>query len=350
MREPVEVVGNVAGTRKGYNMIQSNKSLAALAAITLLIALPATAQVYDTFIVPVVGNTGGGGGTVWGTELALFNPQPHTLFISATFLPTGLGQGSEVLIEVPPNQTFAVDNLVFDVYRRSGTGSMLFATFVEDNPHVVDPTIVNLSFVVQTRTYNDARDGTYGQGIPGIIAGMLDFDVEQLSAVATGINNYGLVSLNGFRTNIGALNLGRYEVTMLVSVYDELGRTVARDLEFHVPPLGHFQDRLPPEVAHGTIEFFVFDPGANDPNDFAVVFPYVSIVDNQSGDGTFINPILLASPGYLYGKQAKGLSTTELGKKIDKEIVKRARDRAERLGNVRQVPGENGQMRLETDY
>lgn len=350
MRERAGTVANVAGTRKGYIMIRSNNLFAALAAAILLVAVPATAQVYDTFVVPVVGNTNGGGGTVWGTELALFNPQPHTLFISATFLPSGLGQGSEVLIEVPSNQTFAVDNVLAEVYQRSGTGSMLFATFVEDNPHVANPTIVNLSFVVQTRTYNDASNGTYGQGIPGVIAGMMDFPTEQLSAVATGINNYGSVSLSGFRTNVGALNLGRFEVTMLVNVYDELGRIVAQDLEFLVPPLGHLQDPLPIGVAHGTIEFFIFDPGANDPDDFAVVFPYVSVVDNKSGDGTYVTPVLLASPGYLYGKQAKGLSTTEIGKKVDKEIAKRARDRSEHLGNVRLVPDANGKTVVERDF
>lgn len=350
MREPARVVENVAGTRKGYNMIRSNNLFAALVAIALVAAAPAGAQVYDTFVIPVVGNTSGGGGTVWGTELALFNPQPHTLFISATFLPSGLEEGSEVLIEVPSNQTFAVENVVRDVYLRSGTGSLLFATFVEDNRHVPEPTIVNLSFVVQTRTFNNASSGTYGQGVPGIIAGMLDFEFEQLSAVATGVNNFGSVSVNGFRANIGALNLGRYEIAMLIKVYDENGQQVLGDLEFAVPPLGHFQDRLPIGVEHGTIEFFIFDPGANDPDDFAVVFPYVSIVDNRSGDGTYVNPILLASPGYLYGKQAKGLSTTEVGKKIDKEIAKRVFDRAERLGNVRLVPDKNGKKVVERDF
>lgn len=343
-------VEHVAGTRKGYAMIRSNNLLAVLAASALLLAAPASAQVYDTFVVPVVGNTIGGGGTVWGTELSIFNPQPHTLFVSVTFLPSGLAQGSEVLVEVPSNQTFSVTNAVKDLYLRQGTGSLLLATFVEDNPQVADPTIINLSFVVQTRTYNDAFTGTYGQGIPGVIAGMMDYPTELLSAVASGINNYGVISLDGFRTNIGALNLGRFEVTILVNVYDSLGRVVANNLEFRVPPLGHFQDPLPAGVVGGTLEFFVYDPGADDPDNFAVVFPYASIVDNLSGDGTYINPILLASPGYLYGKQAKGQSTTEIGKKIDKVIAMRARDRADRLGNVRLVPDATGSMIIERDF
>jgi hypothetical protein len=179
---------------------------------------------------------------------------------------------------------------------------------------------------------------------------MMDFPTEQLSAVATGVNSYGVIGVSGFRTNLGALNLGRFEIRILVNVYNAAGQLVAGDLAFDVPPLGHFQDRLPVTVQNGTVEFFVYDPGANSPDDFAVVFPYVSIVDNLSGDGTYVNPVLLASPGYLYGKQAKGISTTEIGKKIDKEIAKRARDRSELLGTVRMVPDSEGNLKVERDF
>ena len=206
----------------------SNKLSAVLAATLIFCALPVSAQVYDTFIVPVVGSTTGRGDTVWASELAIFNPQPHTLFVSVTFLPSGLGEGSEVLVEIPSNQTFVVDNVVRDLYSRSGTGSLLFATFPVDNDHIGDPTIINLSFVVQTRTFNNASTGTYGQGIPGIISGMMDFPTEQLTAVASGINNYGTVGFDGFRSNVGALNLGRFEVRILVNVYDGFDRVATQ--------------------------------------------------------------------------------------------------------------------------
>lgn len=331
-------------------MKRSSTLFAVLAATLIFFTTPASAQVYDTFIVPIVGYTNGGGGTVWASEVAIFNPQPHTLFVSVTFLPSGLGEGSEVLVEIPSNQTFVVDNALHDLYSRDGTGSLLFATFPDDNTHVSDPTIINLSYVVQTRTFNNASTGTYGQGIPGIISGMMDFPTEQLTAVASGINNYGKIGIDGFRSNLGALNLGRYEVRILINVYDKEGRTVAQDLVFDVPPLGHIQQALPVIIEKGTIEFFVYDPGANDPSDFAVVFPYVSVVDNRSGDGTYINPVLLASPAYLYGKQAIGGSTTEVGKKVDKLIAIRARDRAPRLGNVRLVPDAFGVMQVQRDF
>ena len=324
-------------------MIRSNKLLPLVAAILLAVAVPASAQVYDTFIIPAAGNTPGAGGTVWGTELTIFNPQGHTLFVSVTFLPSGLAQGSEVLVEIPSNQTFAAENVVRDVFQRTGTGALLVATFPEDNPHVANPSIIALSFVVRSKTYNNASSGTFGQAIPGVIAGLMDFPTEDLSAVSTGIRNFGSTGVNGYRTNVGALNLGRYTVRILVNVYDEQGRTIAKDIPFDVPPQAHFQDSLPVTVNRGSVEFFVLDRGATDPNGYAVVFAYASVIDNRSGDPVYVDPILLASPDYLYGTgKVLPKDLLNLGKKIDKDYARRVRAGAERTGVAMMVTNADG--------
>ncbi|MGK2860016.1 MAG: hypothetical protein ACSLFQ_22700 [Thermoanaerobaculia bacterium] len=322
-------------------MIRSIKLLPLVAAFLLAVAVPASAQVYDTFIIPAAGNTSGAGGTVWGTELTIFNPQPHRLFVSVTFLPSGLAQGSEVLVEIPSNQTFATDNVLSELYGRVGTGSLLLATFPEDNGHVADPTIIALSFVVRSKTFNNASSGTFGQAIPGVISGLMDFPTEQLSAISTGIRSFGSVGVNGFRTNVGALNLGRFTVRMLVNVYDEQGNTVAKDIPFDVPPLGHVQDPLPVTIERGSLEFFVFDPGANDPDGYAVVFAYASVIDNRSGDPVYVDPVLLASPGYLYGKSLQK-DMLNVGKKIDKHYARRVRASVEHTGVASMVTKDDG--------
>ncbi len=318
-----------------------------VAAILFAVAVPASAQVYDTFIIPAAGNTSGAGGTTWGTELSIFNPQGHTLFVSVTFLPSGLAQGSEVLVEIPSNQTFSTDNVVRDVFKRSGTGAMLVATFPEDNKHVTNPTIIALSFIVRSKTFNNASSGTFGQAIPGVISGLMDFPTEELSAISTGIRNFGSAGVSGYRTNVGALNLGRYTVRVLVNVYDELGRTVAKDLPFDVPPQGHIQDRLPVTIDRGSIEFFVFDPGAKDPDGYAVVFAYASVVDNRSGDPVYVDPVLLASPDYLYGTgKTLPKDLLNLGKKIDKEYARRVRASAEHVGVASMVTRADGTRQI----
>ena len=323
-------------------MIRSHNLLPLVAVLFLSVAAPATAQVYDTFVVPAVANASGGGGTLWASEVVIFNPQPHTLFVSMTYLPSGLDQGSEVLVQIPSNQFFATSNVLGSVYGRGGTGSLLFATWPEDNKHVPNPSILDLSFVVRSNTYNNASSGTFGQAIPGVISGLMDWEFEGLSAVATGVRNFGTAGQNGFRTNVGALNLGRYTVRMYVNVYNDLGQTVAKDVPFDVPPLGHVQDRLPVTIDRGTLEFFIDDPGVNNPDDRALVFAYASVVDNKSGDPVYVDPILLANPSYLYPGKVQPKDPLTVGKKIDKDYLRRIHGSVARLGTASMVTRDDG--------
>lgn len=285
------------------------------------LATAAVAQVNDTYVIPAAGNTPGARGTNWQTELSLFNPQTYDLTISVTLVPTGGGQGLEKLITVPPNAVAHYYNLLDTVFSYHGGGALLLATFPEDNPKVPNDAL-SRSFLATSQTYNNTSSGTYGQTIPATWVGMQDFKAEGVSAVAHGISNS---NLKAWRTNVGAVNLGRSSVVMRVNVYDFDGNTIIKDAPFTVPPLGHIQDRLPVEVDRGSIEFFVDDPSGN-----AVVFPYVSTIDQLSGDPRYQQPVLLASAKYLFGKTAAATMTP--GKKITIDDARAVRENAVHLG------------------
>ncbi len=282
----------------------------------------AVAQVNDTYVIPVSGNTAGAFGTRWATQFSVFNPQSYELRISVTLVPTGGARGTEALLRVPANAIAFSDNILRDLYDVSGGGALLVATFPEDNPTVPD-NILSRSFLVSTETFNNSPAGTFGQTIPGIWTGLQDFNTDGISAVAHGIRN---MARQGWRANIGAVNLGRSNITMNVNVYDIDGRTVARDIPFNLPPLAHFQDRLPVEVDRGSIEFFVDDPSRQ-----AVVFPYVSVIDQLSGDPKYQTPVLLASAKVLF---KKGVDLMALGKKIDINFAREIRASATSIGEV----------------
>jgi len=301
--------------------------IASLLAVALA-ASSAFAQVNDTYIIPVAGNTSGDLGTHWRTQFSLFNPQLHALSVSITLLPTGGTQPVTVNVDVPANSTVFSDDIIPDLYDRfDTTGALLVATFPEDNPGVPD-TVLDRSFLVTTDTYNDAREGTFGQTIPGIWTGLQDYDTDGISSIAHGILN---IASQGWRANVGAVNLGRSSVTMYVTVYDADGNTVRSNIPFDIPPLGHLQDRLPVEVDAGALEFFIQDPLADDPNDSAVVFPYVSVVDNLSGDPKYQSPVLLASATILF---KKGVQPASIGTKIGIDLARRVRQRALQLGQA----------------
>jgi hypothetical protein len=280
----------------------------------------AVAQVNDTYVIPVAGNTPGAFGTRWMTRFSLFNPQTYQLRVSVTYVPTLGGRGIEKIVPVPANAIAFTDNILADLFSVQGGGALLVATFPEDNPGVPNSVLAR-SFLVTTDTFNNSSAGTFGQSIPGIWTGLQDFNSDGISAVAHGIRN---LSRQGWRANVGAVNLGRSSVTMRVTVFDIDGNTIARNIPFNIPPLAHLQDSLPVQVDRGSVEFFVDDPTKQ-----AVVFPYVSVIDQLSGDPTYQSPTLLASASVLF---KKAIEPTSIGKKIDINFAREVRATADRLG------------------
>jgi hypothetical protein len=295
-------------------------------AIVLLIlgfSTAAFAQVNDTYVIPVAGNTPGAFGTRWMTQFSVFNPQSYELKVSITFVPTLGATGQEALIRVPANAVAFSNNVLSDVFNASGSGALLVATFPEDNPTVPN-NVISRAFLVTTNTFNNSSSGTFGQTIPGTWTGLMDFATDGISAVAHGVRN---LSRQGWRTNIGAVNLGRSSVTMRLNVFDIDGNTIARNVPFTIPPLAHMQDTLPVQVDRGSIEFFVDDASKQ-----AVVFPYVSVIDQLSGDPQYQSPTLLATPKALFGKTA--IDPTSIGRKIDNGFARSVRETAEHIGEV----------------
>jgi hypothetical protein len=310
--------------------VKTARLLAVATLITLAAAVPLAAQVNDTYVIPGAARANGLFGTRWLTQLSIFNPQPYTLRVVVIFMPTGGGVGDEVALDIPSNSLAFTDDLIGDVFGVNGvTGALLVATFPEDNPGVPNEVIAR-SFLVTSNTYNDSVNGTYSQTIPGVWSGLQDYASDEISAVAHGVRHY---AREGWRTNIGAVNLGRRSVTMRVKIFDMDGGLIST-VPFVVPPLGHMLDQLPVEVNGGSLEFFV-----DDPSEEAVVFPAVSTIDQLSGDPRYQAPTLLASASILFGKAAH---RAELGKRIDTTIARRVRENARSLGVVQLKREANG--------
>jgi hypothetical protein len=285
--------------------------------LSLFLALPLAAQVNDAYVIPAAANVPGAFGTHWLTRFSVFNPQSYKLRVSATFVPTGGSRGDTATFDVPANAVAFSDNILDDLFGRGGTGALLVATFPEDNPGVPND-VLSRAFLVTSDTFNDAQNGTYGQTIPGVWAGLQDFATDGISAIAHGVRN---LSSEGWRANVGAVNLGRTNVRLRISVYDIDGNTILSKAPFDIPPMAHLQDGLPVQVDRGSVEFFLDDPSKS-----AVVFPYVSVIDQYSGDPTYFSPTLLASASILF-KQAPAEP-----KKITTDDLRPLRDRARSLG------------------
>ena len=324
-------------------MVKTRRALSSLFLFFLLVAVPLSAQVSDVYIVPAAADTPGASGTYWMTDFHVMNPQAYPLRATLVYLPTGGAVGSTFKFDIGANETVWADNIVAEFESPVATGSLLLAVLPEDNPSVPIVELedyLDLSLVLQTRTFNTSASGTLGQGIPGAITGLLDLELDGLSAIATGIRNFGSSGpvASGFRANVGALNLGQSSVTLHVTTFNADGDEV-NSSPFILPPEGHWQALLPVTIDHGSIEFWVVDP---EPNVDDFVFPYVSIVDNRTGDATYIEPKLLASPSFIAPFKTGGRTPTT---PIRTEQVRRVIESARYLG-VATVEGTGRSTRL----
>lgn len=310
------------------------RSASILAALTFtLLAFPLFAQVNDTYVIPAAANTPGAYGSQWVTQLSIFNPQSYALKVSVTFLPSP-GSGTraiENVITVPANAVVYADNSMHEIFGASGSGAYMVATFPEDNPTVPND-MVSRAFLVTSNTVNlQPNDGTYGQTIPGVFAGLQDYQTDGISAISHGVRN---IDRFGWRTNFGATNLGDTAVTLRIKVFDEYGAPVplppgqgGKPMTYTVPPLSQQQWGLPVQVDHGSIEFFVDDATKK-----AVVFPYASTLDRYTGDPMYQTPTLLASAKYLFGKTA--VAQSMIGRRINIDDARAIRASADRLGEI----------------
>ncbi|HEY0592521.1 MAG TPA: hypothetical protein VGF40_12190 [Thermoanaerobaculia bacterium] len=308
----------------------------------LLFSLPAAAQISDVYVLPAMGNTPGAGGTYWVNDFHIMNPQSYPLKVTLTYIPTGAGQAKTFTLTINSNETQWAENILEEFGIVNATGSLLVWVDPDDNPTVPDDP-GSLGVIVASRSFNDRSTGTVGQGVPGVMTGLADYDLDQISAIATGVNNWGAINIDGFRTNVGGVNLSDVSTTLWVSVIDDGGTEVARR-PFAINPGTHYQEPLPTTIEHGTLEFWVQFPNDYTPTFSDLVIPYASVVDNRTGDPTYLNPTLLAVPGVLWGKQGAAQARTPA--RVSAAAVRGLVERSAHLGEAQRVASNDGKARI----
>jgi hypothetical protein len=237
-----------------------------LANVTMRLELRNIAQPTTSFV-PTAANTPGANGTYFLTDVWIHNSATaFPLIVKVAFLPSGHDNSSATFLElvVQPGQQLYVSNIL-ERFGATGAGALRFDG---DRP-----------FEVMTRTFNRpsnaAQVGTFGLAVAGA-------DVSH--SISRGIVN-GLANNISSRSNVGMLNPHAYPLHLLIRLFDRdgslLGETT-RDLA----PFDHTQlntifaavgSQRTTDSAYCTID-------SADGSFFA----YGSVVDNISGDGSYV--------------------------------------------------------------
>jgi len=257
-------------------------TLLLLIVILILITMIAPPLAAETVLwVPAAASNSGAHGTEWTTDLWIYNQvmdQPLTVYLA--FLPheNGVTDPVEIPVEVPVWDYVYIQDVVGSLFGENRSGAIrLRADYV---------------FEATSRTFNTGGDvGTYGQGIPAVAA-----STTTVGAILLGASNRP--TANGTRTNLGLLNTSSERLKLWVAVSGStMPSAIGEFTEYWIEPLGWWQGNLFELVGAGSVAVdnavvTVINPR----NDQTIgtnrsVISYLSVVDNASGDGTYVEPV-----------------------------------------------------------
>jgi PKD repeat protein len=230
-------------------------------------------------MVPAVAHLDGANGSLWRTDLELFNGSETEQTLSLELLlrdQSGTPAAEAATIELAPGTATRIEDVLDSLFSTSGAGA-LWVTFEEQG------------IIVTSRTYTDSEQGTYGQQVPAYLTSqaLLPLDRGRLIQLAHSPDGE-----TGFRTNLGLVNDCSRWMSVRVDLYGDNG-----DL------LGSRSYTLQPSTVRQINNVFAEVTTSPVSNGFAVVssttpgcrlYTYASVVENRSNDPIFI-PVGLSS-------------------------------------------------------
>jgi PKD repeat protein len=229
----------------------------------------ASAPVNASYLLAAVAHNPGYLGTQWRSEVAVVNllTSPATAHLTLVFHGT-TGSSLFATAEVPAGGSLAWRDILVSLFGQPQEASIQGALLVyADRP-----------VALTVRTYDQTDNGTLGSSYPALVVG------DGVGVGQTGVVP-GLKRNAGFRSNLGAVNVGDVPCTVVVTLYDAQGTQLGapRSLDLAPGAWSQLNDVL---STVGTIDLAyatVVVPTAN-----GRAWAYGSVVDNASGDPTTI--------------------------------------------------------------
>lgn len=223
------------------------------------------------FLLPVVTRIGGFGGSIWRTDVQVYNSDPtvsqsNPLVLNVTF------KGVTKQIEVA-SSTFISEDFMKYFTEGSDSGPMTISVMTNYQPQI------------WTRTYNQGANGTYGQFIPAILISGEGHSATALPTVETFQFLSGLRSSTAYRTNLGLVNPMDRTLNITVTAYDST-----------YSPVGSTQQQVKPfELVQFTVDNVITNVPKDKPYTIKITVPanawliaYASMIDQVSSDPTYI--------------------------------------------------------------
>ena len=225
----------------------------------------------DAVVIPAVASASGAQGTHWTSAVSVTNLMTADRTIDVIYTPrsaNGLATYQENSITLPASSQLSWSDVMDELFSVTGAGALEFRGH-------------QLAVTSRTSTPG-AEEGSYGQGIPPI-------QPEQIleSSATDSATMGGVEEGETFRTNLGLCEVWGESATVRVTIYD----SALNELGFQDKQLRPYENIQINQVAKtvaganrlsdGIVEVTVTGGGGR-------IGAYLSVVDNATGDPTFI--------------------------------------------------------------
>ena len=222
-------------------------------------------------VIPAVAHTRGASGTKWVTDLSIANPNQDEARLTIHLQHWDAKKAGPVSREwtLPARQSLELRDVLAAAFATDGAATL----HVESDRPVV----------AVSRTYNDTDKGTYGQFVRALPLN---------HAIGEQVPGHLLMLEESprFRTNIGVTSLSDHEISVEVEIVAADGASLGAAV-LELPPRGAIQRlRMIRDFAEAAVEgaratVRVLTPDGR-------VMAYATVIDNDTGDPTYIEPIV----------------------------------------------------------
>ena len=220
-------------------------------------------------LVSAAAQTNGVGGTVWRTELTLFNAGSEAANVNLIYIPGAGGALQTRGLFLGAHQSITYNNTLNDVFGlASGSGAVAI--------EATSPT-TSANLRVASRTFTTGATGTYGQAVPDVRSA----DLPQ-TVYLTGLEADG-----DYRTNVGLVNRSSAPVAATLALFNAAGASLGTATV--TVPANNFQQTLltvmfpnAGTLPQAAMSMRVTSAAAD------AISVYASVVDNRSQDPIYI--------------------------------------------------------------
>ncbi|MCD4749584.1 MAG: hypothetical protein K8R59_09425 [Thermoanaerobaculales bacterium] len=219
---------------------------------------------------PGVAKLAGAAGTNWVTDATFINTTTSDASVKISLWNRG-GDNSN-----PAQRSF-----LLKAEQMTDVSDVLFSLFGENAGAAALHLAVEPGIIVDGRTYNLVKEGTYGQYIPGLGEG---------SAVTAHRKGYLVMPVQntGFRSNLGLVNPSDQPVDVQVKLFNAAGIQVGVDHSWNLDPREVKQiDRIMKQFTSQNMDagWLEVSVKASTPDGKVQIFN--SVIDMESGDPIF---------------------------------------------------------------